>query len=335
MTVVALDASYTKPYNTDVVLITPGQTTDVLLKADQTVSDYYMAAGPYFSAVGVPFANSITTAILSYKNTASNNSTVTPPMPTLPAFNDTPTAHKFNSNITSLVGASHWIPVPTKVDERMFVTFGLGLIQCDSTNSTNATCAGPFGARLAASMNNHSFQLPTQTSMLQAFFNKASSGVYTLNFPNNPPQRFDYTNTSFSLDQSLLFTKHSTSVKRVKFNTTLEIVLQNTALLVTENHPIHFHGFNFHVLAQGFGNYNESRDSEKFNLVDPQIRNTIGVPVGGWAVIRFTADNPGIWIVHCHLDVHLPWGLGMAFEVENGATPETTLPPPPADLPKC
>lgn len=43
----------------------------------------------------------------------------------------------------------------------------------------------------------------------------------------------------------------------------------------------------------------------------------------------------GIWLVHCHLDVHLPWGLAMAFEVENGPTISSILPPPPADLPQC
>lgn len=39
--------------------------------------------------------------------------------------------------------------------------------------------------------------------------------------------------------------------------------------------------------------------------------------------------------MHCHLDVHLPWGLATAFVVENGPTLSTTLPPPPPDLPKC
>ncbi|KAG5068941.1 hypothetical protein JHK85_001318 [Glycine max] len=103
-------------------------------------------------------------------------------------------------------------------------------------------------------------------------------------------------------------------------------------VIAAENHPIHIHGFNFHVLAQGFGNYNATRDEPKFNFVNPQIRNTISVPVGGWYVIRFQANNPGVWLVHCHLETHLPWGLAMAFEVENG--PSTRVPPPPADLPK-
>ncbi|MFS8014741.1 putative laccase [Helianthus anomalus] len=43
----------------------------------------------------------------------------------------------------------------------------------------------------------------------------------------------------------------------------------------------------------------------------------------------------GVWFFHCHLEVHLPWGLGMAFLVENGGTPDSTLPPPPADILQC
>jgi len=43
----------------------------------------------------------------------------------------------------------------------------------------------------------------------------------------------------------------------------------------------------------------------------------------------------GMWFVHCHVDDHQLWGLNMAFEVESGPTASTSLPPPPADLPKC
>ncbi|KAK8702416.1 hypothetical protein V6N13_020771 [Hibiscus sabdariffa] len=72
-----------------------------------------------------------------------------------------------------------------------------------------------------------------------------------------------------------------------------------------------------------------------FNLVDPPYMNTIGVPAGGWAVIRFVADNPGVWFMHCHLDIHQSWGLGAMLIVENGKGELETLPHPPADLPRC
>ncbi|CAN1303918.1 LAC7 [Linum perenne] len=319
-TVVAVDATYTTPYKTDVVLVAPGQTTDVLLEADQAIGSYYMAARPYASAPGVPFANTTTRGLITYKG----SSTSTPQMPNLPAFNDTPTAFKFNSNITSDASARHWVPVPTDVDRHMFVTVGLGLEPC---TTGNGTCQGPNG-------NNVSFQFPTTLSLLQAFSSKVG-GVYTRDFPSTPLLKLDHTNPNINNDTQLLFTRKGTKVQKLKYNETVEMVLQNTAILTIENHPIHIHGFNFHVLAQGFGNYNKINGPKKFNLINPQIRNTIGVPVGGWAVVRFQANNPGIWFMHCHLDAHLPWGLAMAFEVENGPTPGTRLPPPPADLPKC
>ncbi|KAI4354603.1 hypothetical protein L6164_003452 [Bauhinia variegata] len=292
--VVAIDAGYTNPYVTDVVVVAPGQTTDALFTADQPVGSYYVAASPYISTQFIAFDNTTTRGLVIYEGLS--NSTA-PLMPSMPAFNDTPTAHKFYTNITGLATKSnpHWNPCPLSVDERLFMTFGLTLAPCpQNTTSVNTT-----------------------------------------DFPDKPLVEFDYTNPNISFDQSLLFAPKSTKVKKLKFNSTIEIVLQNTALIGRENHPIHIHGFNFYVLAQGFGNYDATRDEAKFNLVNPQMRNTIAVPVGGWAVIRFKEKNPGVWLVHCHIDVHLPWGLAMAFEIENGPTPSSTLPPPPPDLPKC
>ncbi|XP_076914382.1 laccase-7-like [Bidens hawaiensis] len=325
-TVVAVDAAYTNPFQTDVVLVGPGQTTDVLITANQSPGLYYMAASPYDSGIGIPFNANITTGILAYQNATQT----TPTLPVMPAFNDTPTAFTFSTNLTALVTSRFWSPVPRTVDENMFITFGLGLSACGS----NQTCGGIFQQRMAASMNNNSFVLPTRMSLLEAYFRNVS-GVYTTDFPDQPPMVFDYTNVSNSFNQSLLMTPKVTSLKKIKFNSTVQIVLQNTALVSVENHPMHLHGFNFYVLAQGFGNYDPTNDTRKFNFVNPQERNTLGVPTGGWAVIRFRADNPGVWFIHCHLEVHLPWGLGTAFLVENGGTPESTLPPPPADFPQC
>ncbi|KAK7339791.1 hypothetical protein VNO77_20476 [Canavalia gladiata] len=326
-TVVATDAVYTTPYVTDVVVVAPGQTTDVLLKADQPIGSYYMAASIYYSTQAA-FDNTTTRGLIVYEDSKST----TPLMPIMPLFNDTRTAHKFYSKLTGLVDRPHWRQCPYEVDEQMFITFGLGLGPCP----INETCVGPQGFRRSASMNNESFVLPSdkRMSMLEAFFNDAS-GVYTKDFPSRPSLEFDYTNPNNSLDFAHIFAPKSTKVKKLKFNSTVEIVLQNTAFLDTENHPIHIHGFNFFILAQGFGNFNFAQDRVKFNFVNPQMRNTIAVPKGGWAVIRFKADNPGIWMMHCHVDTHMPWGLAMAFEIENGPTPSSRLPPPPHDLPKC
>ena len=63
-TVVAVDASYTKPYKTDVVVVAAGQTTDVLITANQPMGKYYMAARAYNNMGAGNFDNTIATTIL-------------------------------------------------------------------------------------------------------------------------------------------------------------------------------------------------------------------------------------------------------------------------------
>ncbi|KAI4356012.1 hypothetical protein L6164_000066 [Bauhinia variegata] len=170
--------------------------------------------------------------------------------------------------------------------------------------------------------------MPT-TALLQAhYFNV--KGVFTTDFPSKPPHVFNYTGTPANLNST-----SGTKVYRLPYNATVQLVLQDTGIIAPENHPVHLHGFNFFVIGRGIGNYNATKDQNKFNFVDPVERNTVGVPSGGWVAIRFRADNPGVWFLHCHLEVHTTWGLKMAFLVDNGKGPNQSLIPPPKDLPKC
>ncbi|XP_048139890.1 laccase-13-like isoform X2 [Rhodamnia argentea] len=302
LTVVGVDAAYTKPFTTSVIMIAPGQTTDVLLTADQSPSRYYMAASAYHSSQNAAFDNTTTTAILEYKSESCSarrqSSQVL--VPQLPASNDTATATAFTAGLRS----PSKISIPNNIDENLFFTVGLGLINC-SLPSPN--CQGPNGTRFTASMNNVSFVLPTALSVMQAYY-QGVSGIFSADFPPVPPIQFDYTGN---------------------------IVLQDTSILSTEDHPIHLHGYQFSVVGMGFGNFDAARDMPKFNLVDPPVRNTIGTPPGGWVAIRFVANNPGVWLMHCHIDSHLVWGLAMCFLVENGEGEQQTVIPPPPDLPKC
>lgn len=252
-------------------------------------------------------------------------------MPDMPPFTDTNTAHRFLSNLTALVlPGKPTVPLGA-MGTRMFVTIGMGQADCQP----DQTMCDPTSTKFASSMNNASFVLPRGTlSMLEAHRSNATAGVYTRDFPDRPPLIFDYTADASDTAQ-LQYTTKSTKVRTLRFNETVEMVLQNTRLIAKESHPMHLHGFNFFVLAQGFGNYNETVAVPQFNFVNPQERNTLAVPTGGWAVIRFIADNPGMWYMHCHFDAHLDFGLGMVFEVLDGPTPETSVPPPPKDLPRC
>ncbi|PWA99378.1 Cupredoxin [Artemisia annua] len=126
-----------------------------------------------------------------------------------------------------------------------------------------------------------------------------------------------------------------TKLFALEYGTRLEIVLQDTSFLNLENHPIHIHGHNFFIVGTGFGNYDVEKDTARYNLVDPPERNTVGVPMGGWAAIRINADNPGVWFMHCHLEEHTSWGLASGFIVKSGTKPTQRLLPPPEDLPAC
>eukprot|EP00253_Pinus_taeda_P027960 PITA_27960 len=329
VTVVEIDAVYVKPFQTKAVLISPGQTTNVLLKAKSIPpplnARFLMAARPYVTGSGT-FDNSTTAGILEYAQVSNSSSPALTFKPTLPALNDTSFATKFSQKLRSLATPQFPAPVPQSVDKHFFFTVGLGLNPCPKGQK----CQGPNGTKFAASMNNISFVLPS-TALLQAHYFGKSKGVYKLNFPDNPPFSFNYTGTPPNNTRTL----NDTRLKVVPFNATIQVVLQDTSLVGPESHPLHLHGYDFFVVGQGTGNYNPRSDPKHFNLVDPPQRNTVGVPSGGWVAIRFRADNPGVWYMHCHLEVHTSWGLKMAWVVLDGNAPNHSLPPPPSDLPAC
>ncbi|KAK1322731.1 Laccase-17 [Acorus calamus] len=61
------DAVYVKPFDTDVILIAPGQTTNVLLETHSSYSNttFLMEVCPYATGLGT-FDNTTTSAILEY-----------------------------------------------------------------------------------------------------------------------------------------------------------------------------------------------------------------------------------------------------------------------------
>ncbi|KAE8711193.1 Laccase-17 [Hibiscus syriacus] len=241
-------------------------------------------------------------------------------------------AHKLHS----LGNAQYPANVPQKVDKHFFFTVGLGTSPCQH----NQTCQGPNGTKFAASVKNVSFAMPT-TEILHAHSFGQSNGVYTPDFPSSPKIPFNYTGTP----PNNTIVSNGTKVVVLPFNTSVELVMQDTSILGAESHPLHLHGFNFFVVGQGFGNFDPNRDPAKFNLIDPVERNTVGVPSGDalnacFELTMIANDNKnrivaGVWFMHCHLEVHTSWGLKMAWIVLDGELPDQKLRPPPADLPKC
>jgi FtsP/CotA-like multicopper oxidase with cupredoxin domain len=62
-------------------------------------------------------------------------------------------------------------------------------------------------------------------------------------------------------------------------------------------HPMHLHGHEFQVVEI---------DGTRFAGA---VRDTVLVPPGRRVVVAFDANNPGLWVLHCHLLYHLEAGM--------------------------
>ena len=126
-------------------------------------------------------------------------------------------------------------------------------------------------------------------------------------------------------------------------------------------HPVHIHGHHFRVLHTGYPSYTTSGIVEALN---PDItcegdggschvgvswtggtpppsecevngtcptKDTVMVPTGGYVRVRFSRENWGWWLLHCHIESHFI--LGMAMIVNATAAPGAVAPP--VNYPQC
>ena len=106
-------------------------------------------------------------------------------------------------------------------------------------------------------------------------------------------------------------------------NDVVEVILNNND---TGSHPFHLHGHNFQVIQRyptygddfyANANYpspvNYNPENRSAFPTYPARRDVFVLPPQGYFVIRFVADNPGVWLFHCHIDWHLAQGLTSVF----------------------
>ncbi|KAA8899145.1 multicopper oxidase [Sphaerosporella brunnea] len=104
-------------------------------------------------------------------------------------------------------------------------------------------------------------------------------------------------------------TEFTTSSHVIQLDTANEWVyfIIETAMAVP--HPIHLHGHDFYVLAQGTGTYDSS--TVTLGLTNPPRRDVAMLPGSGYLVIGFLTDNPGAWLMHCHIGWHTSEGFAL------------------------
>ncbi|RLN95068.1 hypothetical protein BBJ28_00008971 [Nothophytophthora sp. Chile5] len=115
----------------------------------------------------------------------------------------------------------------------------------------------------------------------------------------------------------------TTNARQIFYGDHVEIVLVNDQ---NEQHPFHLHGHSPWVVGSGQATLAEVQSSSlpALKLEGAMFRDVYTVPpcptdadavcLGvGYVVLRLEADNPGVWMMHCHIDWHLEGGLAMIF----------------------
>ena len=91
---------------------------------------------------------------------------------------------------------------------------------------------------------------------------------------------------------------------------------------IPDSHPIHLHGHDFVILDQCVPTDKDGAGcnvaNASINLNNPTRRDVAMLPDGGYLILAFKADNPGVWIMHCHIAFHASLGLATQI-IENKA----------------
>ncbi|KAK1625520.1 Cupredoxin [Colletotrichum phormii] len=93
----------------------------------------------------------------------------------------------------------------------------------------------------------------------------------------------------------------------------VQIVVNN---LDSGRHSFLLHGHHFQSLYRGeeeSGTFADSNMTESDFPAVPMRRDTLVLWPDGNIVLRFKADNPGVWLFHCHIEWHVTSGLLATF----------------------
>ncbi|XP_043254604.1 laccase-3-like [Colletes gigas] len=125
----------------------------------------------------------------------------------------------------------------------------------------------------------------------------------------------------------------------------VELLIYDRIPLEGLHHPFHIHGYEFKVFA--IGQFADARNISRTDInnilnehrqrlqrgvyINPPGKDTVKIPMGGYTIVRFKADNPGWWLLHCHFTWHHLTGMELVVHVGE----QSDLPPIPTNFPEC
>nr|XP_019548835.2 laccase-2-like [Aedes albopictus] len=139
---------------------------------------------------------------------------------------------------------------------------------------------------------------------------------------------------------------HCTCIHRLKIplNALIELYILDLTPEVNDlNHPFHLHGYQMYVMEMGQDRQKpitmeraqqialrQSMQRIRMTTMPPK-KDTVSVPSKGYTRVRFLADNPGFWLMHCHYEWHTAVGMVLVLQV---GEPDSFVQPP-SGFPTC
>lgn len=152
-----------------------------------------------------------------------------------------------------------------------------------------------------------------------------------------------YNTTAENADPPLLFRHPSQMpdnelVIRTELGEWIDIILETQGPFA-QGHPIHKHANKLYFLGSGIGHFPwrsvedaaQELPARSFNFHDPPHLDTFTTPdIAGdapavWTAVRYKAEFPGTWLLHCHIQTHLAGGMGVVIVDGISELPEVPL----------
>ncbi|KAF2713059.1 multicopper oxidase [Pleomassaria siparia CBS 279.74] len=144
-------------------------------------------------------------------------------------------------------------------------------------------------------------------------FDFRSNGTNFVWFVNNSTYRGDFNQpTLLQANKGDFNFEEGWNVMNFGSNSSVRIHLINNGIIGA--HPMHLHGHDFHVLAEGTGTW-DGTVTNPSNTVRRDVQmlqngqDTSSGVIPSYMVLQYNQNNPGMWPLHCHLAWHLSGGL--------------------------
>lgn len=143
---------------------------------------------------------------------------------------------------------------------------------------------------------------------------------------------------------------HATHVHYFEYGQTYEILMINYD---PQLHPWHLHGYSVDFIAAGkipefkprtCNRTRRETNEDPYDKLLPPLNSTpvvlsmgdsFNIPPESYVVFRFTANNPGPWFLHCHMEWHIWPGMALVFSVEQNGRYEDLIHSPSNAIPIC